>query len=344
MKSKPIAVGASLVLLFLMATSVAFLPVNRVSAQTTANWIGQFYPNADFQGSPSIASFPNGLNVNWGNNAPTDGFGNPIPNIPAGTYSARFVANVQFTAGFYEFVSTFDDGVRIFIDGLLVLDSFGNTGLSTSSVLLNIPGGVNTVIVEYVNRGDAGVLQVGWFTSTGTPLPSPTVVPIAVGSVQYVRGLSIRTGPYLGASLVNVARPEKEYPILARNDSEGLFTWYKITWGEGEVGWSSGRYLGITGNIDAVPYEGSIFDQIDDAPFRGVVGVTRSVMNFRVRPSVRTARIGQIPWGEPVEIIGRTVQAGRDFWYQVRYDGKVGWIYAPYVGIAEGLRDAVPVR
>lgn len=344
MKLTRFAAGASIGLLLLMLATVVFIPNGRVNAQTAANWVGQFYPNPDFQGSPALATFPQGLNVNWGTLPPTDGSGNTIPGIPNENYSARFVATVQFSAGFYEFVATFDDGVRIYIDGLLVLDRFNNTGLSTATQLLNLPGGVNTIIVEYVNRSGPGLLQVGWFTSSGTPLPSPTIIPIATGSVQYVRGLSVRTGPYLGASMVAVAVPDKEYPILARNNSEGLFTWYKIQYDEDTIGWSSGRYLGISGNIDAIPWENTIFDQIDNAPSRGVVGVTRAVMNFRIRPSVRTQEIGNIPWGAPVDIIGRSIQGGRPHWYHVRYDGKVGWIYAPFVNVTQGIIDAVPVR
>jgi hypothetical protein len=32
-----------------------------------------------------------------------------------------------------------------------------------------------------------------------------------------------------------------------------------------------------------------------------------------------------------------------NFWYQVRYEGQMGWILAAYVGISEGLIDAVPI-
>lgn len=338
-------VGGICILLLLLMASFSIMPARPVFAQTAGtNWIGQFYKTPDLTGDVQIASFPTGLNVNWGTGAPLDGFGNPIPDIPADNFSARFVTTVQFETGLYEFVATVDDGVRIYIDGLLVVDRFNATGLNTSSTLLNIPGGAATLIVEYVDRTGPAVIQVNWFTSSGTPLPTATAQPIAVGVVQQVRGLAVRTGPYLGASLVAVAKPDNTYPLLARNESEGLFTWYLIQYDEDTQGWASGRYLGVSGDETLLPLTGSIFDQIDNAPFKGVIGTTRSVMNFRVRPSVRTALISQIPWGAQVEIIGRTRQGYKDFWYQVRYNNKIGWIFAPYVGITSGLIDAVPVR
>jgi uncharacterized protein YgiM (DUF1202 family) len=66
-------------------------------------------------------------------------------------------------------------------------------------------------------------------------------------------------------------------------------------------------------------------------------------MNLRRRPSERTQLLDKVPWGAEVPVIGRTVQGGKSFWLQVRYNGKVGWIFAPFVG-TRGILDAVPVR
>jgi len=169
-----------------------------------------------------------------------------------------------------------------------------------------------------------------------------------------VSGLSVRTGPFLGASLVAVARPGVSYPVIARNTQEGLFSWYLIQFDADTIGWSSGRYLAFeTGAPENVPLENSTaFDTIYDPPGL-VIGVTRSVMNFRTFPTRRVARVAPIPqlfWGAEVEILARTVQGGQDYWYQVRYNAEdgnsyVGWIFAPYVGIQFGSDpiDTVPI-
>jgi hypothetical protein len=66
-------------------------------------------------------------------------------------------------------------------------------------------------------------------------------------------------------------------------------------------------------------------------------------MNLRIRPSERTQRLTQIPWGGTVAIIGRTIQDGKNFWFHVYYEGKVGWILAAYVK-TKGNMDLVPIR
>ncbi|MGB1288212.1 MAG: hypothetical protein ACPG7F_16865, partial [Aggregatilineales bacterium] len=95
-----------------------------------------------------------------------------------------------------------------------------------------------------------------------------------------------------------------------------------------------------------LPTVDSVFDVINNRADVGVTGVTRSVMNFRVRPSQRSNQIVDLPqigWGEVVTIIGRTIQEGDDFWYQVRYGDRVGWIVADFVRIRSGNIGIVPI-
>jgi uncharacterized protein YraI len=159
-----------------------------------------------------------------------------------------------------------------------------------------------------------------------------------------VRGLSLRTGPYLGGSFIWILRPDNNYTVLGKSDDEGGgYTWFYVIVGEKE-GWTSGRYFVVDADIATIPYKDNIFQKLDAPLSTGVIGMPRAVMNFRRRPSQRSARIGQIPWGAEVEILNRTVQAGKNHWFQVRYNNQIGWIYAPYVGIRRGFLETVPIR
>jgi len=326
-----------------LVVPTALLPGPTVQAQAGASWIGQFYNCTDFNcGVADYGAYLNGLSQNWGFGQPSDDT-RTLTDVNSDNFSARFTANVAFAAGLYEFVITADDGVRMSINGLPVIDNFDNTGLATTSAIVNLSGPA-TVIVEYVERVDLALIQVQWFPTSGTSLaPTATVAPLAVGIVNYVRGLAVRTGPFLGASMVAVARPDVNYPLLARNEREGLFTWYLIQYDEDTVGWSSGRYLFVEGDENVLPYADSIFPTLPVEEYKGVTGITRSVMNLRQYPSPRTPLLAQIPWGGEVEILSRTVQGGMNFWYQVRWEDQIGWILAAYVGINNGIIDAVPV-
>jgi len=349
----------------LLATLVlgALVIQSPVQAQITGTgWVGTFYNNTTLSGTPIAAnvSYPTGLYFNWGTNPPKDASGVIIAGMPPDNFSAIFTSTQQFNAvGTYGFTIFANDGVRVSIDNQVYLDQFNQypnalpDAFQTFTFAYNkaTPGAVN-IRVEYVEYLNDANLVVQWSQPGGSGGnqtavgPTATPAPIATGTVINVNGLSLRTGPYLGASMVGIIRPQKVYPILEKNFDEGLFPWYKVQDGD-RVGWASGRYLIATGNLDAIPSTTTIFDHIDNptdlAPALNIVGYTRSVMNLRRRPSERTQLLNQIPWGDGVEIIGRTVQGNKNFWLQVRWNGQVGWIYAPYVTI-KGLIEAVPIR
>lgn len=330
---------------------LALTPAVTVEAQAQfgTNWTAQFFNNTTLT-APAVATaaYPTGINQTWPDGFPRDGANNIVSGVNNNNYSARFTTVQTLPAGNYTFILTYDDGVLFKIDSTIVIDDFQGGSVRTRQAAVALTGGTYTLTVEYLQITSEAVLQVSWLVGAGgmpsVVGPTPTPAPIATGQVVRVRGLAVRTGPYIGASLVGVARPGTQYALLAKNNSEGPFTWYLIQLSETRRGWASGRYLEVAGNLDAIPFQNTIFDEIGNAPDIGVVGQTRSVMNIRARPSERTALLGQVPWGDQVSIIGRTRQGGSDFWYQIRYNGIVGWILAGFVRVRSGFIDAVPVR
>jgi len=181
-----------------------------------------------------------------------------------------------------------------------------------------------------------------------TVIPFAAAVQIGTGQVINVRGLSVRSGPYLGASRLAIIAPGRSYPILARNRAEGTYNWYQSVIqdiqldaegneqpiGEPLYGWVSGRYFLIDVPEENVPELTSVFETLSP-PSTGVGGVTISNLRLRRGPSYRTPTLLILDWGAELEILSRTIQANEDFWYQVRYDDgeadRIGWVYAPYV-------------
>lgn len=338
----------------ILLSAVLFLVISSgVQADFGVNWTAEFFNNPDVDGSPvTTVTGINGVNFNWGTGRPVVN-GQTI-NVGPETFSVRFTSTQVFSQGLYNFVVSYDDGARMIIDGQVAFDEFngnGNNAVRTNNFNRDMTAGNHTLVVEYFDGVQNASIQVQWFlqgasgvtTTPGvfiTPTPLATAVPPLTVSVT-TKGLSLRTGPYLGASFIGVARPGTAYVPTARNQDEGTYTWFRITVGE-RTGWVSGRYLTVTGDPNSVPLTSTVFEQIDNAPDLGVIGVPRAIMNFRRRPSPRAARIAQIPWGDEVQIIGRTRQGGEDFWYQVRWNGQVGWIFAPYVRV-DGNINLVPI-
>lgn len=347
-----------------LALVVALLPSFRARADFGVNWTALFYNNPSLSDAPLVTqtNVP-GINFNWG-------AGSPAPEINSDNFSARFSSTQTFAGGTYDFVVTADDGVRVFIDGQLVLDRFYARPVTTDRFTQTLAPGAHSLVVEYFEQTDQAQIQFQWFLTTpavqptapvvivptsfvatpffATPL-GPTPEPTPSGpqaTIHFVRALALRTGPYLGATYITrIDRTYPSYNVLARNDSEGMYNWYLIQTPDGRQGWASGRYLDLSVDISEVPVQGSVFDEINDTPHIGVVAIPRAVMVLRQYPSSRANDIGRIGYGEYVELIGRTVQANIDQWYQVRQSatGLVGWIYAPWVTV-HGEVKQVPIR
>lgn len=339
-----------LLLLLTLTFLLAMLPGLIVRAEFGVNWSATFFPSNNLTGTGVPVTGINGINFNWGQGAPIVN-NVQVPGIGTDNFSARFTSTQTFTAGTYDFVVASDDGVRVFIDGAVVLDKFVNRALTTDTFSHTLTAGTHNLTVEYFDANNEAIIQVQWFVqgTSGTPggslftaTPAVTTVPLTA-SVINVKGLAVRSGPYLGGSLVTVARPGNAYGVLARNlDEGGGFTWYLLQIGD-KVGWSSGRYLEFTVDPGGVPLQSTVFEQIDGAPNTGVMAAPRSIMNFRVRPSQRSASLAQIPWGAELQLLGRTIQGGQNFWFHVRYGEQVGWVFAPYVAVRGNIND-VPIR
>ncbi len=234
--------------------------------------------------------------------------------------------------------------------GVQCLSPTVGTFLTTLTVAYTPPGGTSasyTITCNVTTTLLPTVTPFGTPFSTLTPTaipPTPTPSAPSTGAVNNeVKGQALRTGPYLGATLIGSVLTNQQYPILARSfDEGGEFAWYLIQVGR-ITGWTSGRYFRFEGNPDLLPSSGSIFDQIDGAPDTGMTAVVPALTDMRRRPSGRAAIIRTLPAGATVSVIGRTRQNGGNYWLHVRYEGQIGWIPA-YIENARGNWENVPIR
>ncbi|MEU0881861.1 glycoside hydrolase family 3 C-terminal domain-containing protein [Lentzea sp. NPDC005914] len=121
-----------------------------------------FYSGTTLSGTPlRTVSYPNGSAVDfkWGTNAPESG-------VPADGWSARWSGT--FTApgtGLYELATTSDDGSRLYVDGQLVVDNWGDHRPQTRRHRLTLQAGVpHQFQVEYYEAADEAELRLGWST------------------------------------------------------------------------------------------------------------------------------------------------------------------------------------
>jgi LysM repeat protein len=136
-----------------------------------AYWKGEYFNNAELAGAPSVTRCDKAIAFNWG-------LGWPTPKISANNFSIRWTRTVNLSEGTYRFTMQMDDGARLFVDNVLVLDEWHT---ATGQVyVVDVPLGAGNHIVRmeyYEGLGNAyaylSYALVASSTNPSTPVATP---------------------------------------------------------------------------------------------------------------------------------------------------------------------------
>ncbi|WP_407269360.1 PA14 domain-containing protein [Radiobacillus sp. PE A8.2] len=123
---------------------------------SSENWKGEFFSTKDLKGSSvSLGGTVDKLDFNWGKSAPLSG-------IPSDGFSARFEKKFSIKTGVQlSFKAYADDGVRVYIDDHLVIDSWKNASYDLKGdATLFLESGSHTITVEYYDNGGSAALKL----------------------------------------------------------------------------------------------------------------------------------------------------------------------------------------
>jgi hypothetical protein len=132
------------------------------SLQTGA-WLGEYYANTALIGGPALTRHDPAIDFNWGTGSPAGG-------IPADGFSVRWTRTATFTGGLYLFRAMVDDGIRVYVDGTLVIDEWRDGGRREVTAERRMTAGSHTLRVEYYERGGVAVARFGWEDMTASTL------------------------------------------------------------------------------------------------------------------------------------------------------------------------------
>jgi hypothetical protein len=124
-------------------------------AAAAGAWYAEYFANISLAGSPALTRYEQDLSFDWGSGSPGSG-------IPADGFSARFTQDLWFDTGTYRFTYRADDGLRLWVNDVLVIDDWKDGAAAWVTVDRFISGGVNRVRVEYYERAGAASMQVTW--------------------------------------------------------------------------------------------------------------------------------------------------------------------------------------
>ena len=113
------------------------------------------------------------INKNWG-------LGGPGMGLRDNWFSVRWSGRHSFAAASYAFSVSHDNGARLFIDDVMVLDRWGTGG--TITVNRNLTEGVHPVRLEYLEDAGSASVSLAWVPTTAVPAAAPTASPSATPS------------------------------------------------------------------------------------------------------------------------------------------------------------------
>ncbi|MBE2271709.1 MAG: SH3 domain-containing protein [Anaerolinea sp.] len=302
----------------------------------TAPWTGQYYANGGLLGDPAAILTETSPSHSWGQSA-------PLPSIPADGFSARWTSVQTLPAGTYTVAARADDGVRVFVNGVLLINQWGAATGQTYTSTLSLPAGAHTFQVEYNEQTLDAYIEFSVYLA-GTGGAQPTQAPVLTGAVATVTAFRLNVRDFPSATTGNVItriNRFEQYQITGRNTDA---TWYQIRLSNGALGWVSGGFISIANgtNIPVVTPGTTTPPTAVPGQTTGIVGIaTPYTLNIRSGPGTQFARIARLPAGSSASVVGRNTATQ---WYQINYNGIVGWVSATYFALPAGTNtSSIPV-
>jgi hypothetical protein len=118
----------------------------------TGPWQSWYWNNMDLSGSPVLQQNVSAVNFNWG-------YGSPGPQVTPDNFSARYQRTLNIATGTYRVTTTADDGVRVSIDNVLVIDNWQVQPATTRIQDVIIMNGNHLITIEYFEQTELAQLS-----------------------------------------------------------------------------------------------------------------------------------------------------------------------------------------
>ena len=149
-----ISVLSSLVLvLVLTGTALAQGPVQ--SQHSDPTWQASYRNDRALNRSPALVRSESDINYNRGS-------ASPAPGINADHFSARWTRYIDVTAGTYQFTAASDDGIRVWVDNVLVIDQWDDHAVQLFTADQTLTAGSHLIVVEYYENTGLAVARFSW--------------------------------------------------------------------------------------------------------------------------------------------------------------------------------------
>jgi hypothetical protein len=181
---------------FLLAIVFVFSMAPPDAGAEDSRWRARYWNNDELSGDADSKRDEDAINHDWGD-------GSPSSEINDDDFSARWTRTVYFNTGTYRFTATMDDGMRVWVDETLIIDSWTDSQVRSISSDMFLSAGDHAIKVEYYEAGGKAVAKFSWTAVAGLP--------------------AVPTDRWRGAYFNNVSLTGQ--PALVREDNEINFDW-----------------------------------------------------------------------------------------------------------------------
>ena len=121
--------------------------------QSADDWLGQYWNNATLTGAPVVTRNDPTISFDWGT-------GTPDSRITTTQFSARWTIRRTLAAGTYRFTLQVDDGARLWLDDVLIIDEWRTGPSRTVTADLPLTTGEHEARVDYFNSDAPAIVKL----------------------------------------------------------------------------------------------------------------------------------------------------------------------------------------
>ena len=136
-------------------------PPTVVEPASDPSWTWEVYDGTALGGAVLASNATPAIDVNWGS-------GSPEPSVGNDTFSVRVTRTLVLPAGTYTVIGGSDDGIRVTVDGVRLIDRWSDRSYGTNSVPVTLTAGAHDVVVEFYENGGQARLTLQILDAGGT--------------------------------------------------------------------------------------------------------------------------------------------------------------------------------
>jgi len=183
---------------------------------------GSYFSNRDLSGTPVLVR-KEGVNFDWG-------LSSPGPGVSGNDFSVRWAGKLIVpTTGNYVFATESDDGVRLYVNGVLVINNWTLHArtLDQSAGYSLVAGQQLDIVMEFYEATNEAVARLLWKTpgaNNFVVIPSAQLGTVSAPAVSTTRSWEAELGQFGGGSRVQTASNAAAGQLVGNINSVGAFT------------------------------------------------------------------------------------------------------------------------